>query len=120
MMISKCKNLSRVQENLAALAVWGQVHLHWEAENTWEMMGVRIVFQVLPPVSVQKKWPTSHYNLDDDQLKPEPESNLRERDGSYIDRGPCGAPALLYDKPDSDHRIDINDQDYTGARRKKN
>ena len=55
MMTSKCKNLSRVQENLAALAVWGQVHLHWEAENTWEMMGVRIVFQVLPPVSVQKQ-----------------------------------------------------------------
>ena len=55
MMTSKCKNLSRVQENLAALAVWGQVHLHWEAENTWEMMGVRIIFQVLPPLSVQKK-----------------------------------------------------------------
>ena len=55
MMMSKCKNLSRVQENLAALAVWGQVHLHWEAENTWEMMGVRIIFQVLPPLSVQKK-----------------------------------------------------------------
>ena len=55
MMISKCKNLSRVQENLAALAVWGQVHLHWEAENTWEMMGVRIIFQVLPSRSVQKQ-----------------------------------------------------------------
>ena len=54
MMMSKCKNLSRVQENLAALAVWGQVHLHWEAENTWEMMRVRIIFQVPPPVSVKK------------------------------------------------------------------
>ena len=55
MMMSKCKNLSRVQENLAALAVWGHVHLHWEAENTWEMMRVRIIFQVLPPLSVQKQ-----------------------------------------------------------------
>ena len=55
MMMSKCKNLSRVQENFAELAVWGQVHLHWEAENTWEMWRVRIIFQVLPLVSAQKQ-----------------------------------------------------------------
>ena len=30
--------LSRVQENLAALAVCGQLQRHWEAENTWSMM----------------------------------------------------------------------------------
>ena len=55
MMTSKCKNLSRVQENLAALAVWGQVHLHWEAENTWE--------DNIPgstPSFSKEKWPISH------------------------------------------------------------
>ena len=49
-----------------------------------------------------KKRPTRQYINDDNQVKPEPESSLRERDGSYIDTGPCGAPALLCDKPDDD------------------
>ena len=110
------------------MAVWGQVHLHWEAENTWEMMRVRIIFQVLPSLSVQKqkKRPTSHYNSDDshndNQLKPEPESSLREKDDSYIDTGPCGAPALLCDKPDSDGDSNDcvdNDYDYTGCPKKE-
>ena len=74
-----------------------------------------------------KKRPTSHYNSDDshndNQLKPEPESSLREKDDSYIDTGPCGAPALLCDKPDGDgdsyDGID-NDYDYTGCPKKRN
>ena len=80
-----------------------------------------------PAFSTEKKWPTSHYNSDDshndNQLKPEPESSLRERDGSYIDTGPCGAPALLCDKPDSDGDSNDcvdNDYDYTGCPKKRN